>query len=661
MSDYPGITTLNLGNTFGAWYAKTNEIITRLNDMQVGGITGGDGILVEKHPSDEGGYTLSIANTVNKNMTFVGNVDIQGTLTYAFGGENSISAIAITVPSNPGVTVGHVVYIDNFGFVQRAIANDECSAEAIGIVVGFTGSDAQVAVSGRVFGSSLIETFLGVNGATLQKGTVYFLSSGVSGSGTTLEPNPIQNVSKPVLIGITSNAGIILPYRGFMGVTSGSFTGGSSFLVGVCGGYSGPIISNINSANSYLYDSVLDRDIDNPRTTGDVIVMQTLQVQAPGQGGFVSLYGNPIIRNSFELPPDFDGGTRVYSGKLNYRTSTSRIGSVTTQTVQVPKTNIKEYTLFSTSGVTSDVWRLKNIKVHIQDAPNLSFSFALIRVINRLGNSNYISDTSVDSESGPASYGLRFGLSEISAINNFDTTAGSANSITGITILNPKNTTPWKTVFEGITYYGDGSTGGDLKPTPSGWSTFTGSHTSDFNVIGALQNATPGSGKYPIIYGRNDHSQICADCTTRSLKTLSNRNYTWDVVSNIVGNTGDQKIVSEILKNSIEGTYVDFDNPTVGATLDTSILGWNSYYGAVSEALYIHIYDTEITRTASGFGSQSALDNKKTGTIFLEMAKLDINTQTETAIVIVPVNFERDYYEYSYTGKDLNFDGKFYP
>lgn len=659
MSDYPGITTLNLGNTFGAWYAKTNEMITRLNDMQVGGITGGDGILVQKHPTDQGGYTLSIDSSISKNITFLGNVDVQGTLTYAFGGENTISAIAITVPSNPGVTVGHIVYIDSSGLAQKAIANDECSAEAIGIVVGFTGSNAQVAVSGRILGQSLVETFLGVTGATLQKGTVYFLSSGVSGSGTTLEPNPIQNVSKPILLGITSNSGIILPYRGFMGVTSGGFSG--SFSGGFSGGYTGELITSINGPNSYLHDSQFDFANQTYRKTGDVIVMQTLISQAFGKQSI--FYENPIVSNQYDTWAEFASNNEIstYSGKFQCYSNITRSGNISTLLTQIPKTNIKQFTLYSTSGVTYDVWRLKNIKVHVQDVPNSSFSFSIIRMINRLGNSNFISDASESAEESAGNFALRFGLSEITAINNVGTVNGTASSITGINILQPRTILPKFRYFTGITYTGDGSTGANLKPNPSGWSTFNGTHTRDYNVIGAAQNPTPGSGKYPIIYGRNDHSQLCPDCIQKSLKSLSNRNYTWDFISNIVGNTGDQKIVSEIVKSSVEGTYVDFDNATVGVTLDTSILGWNAYYGEVSESIYVHIYDTEITRIASGFGNQFAEDNTKTATIFLEMTKFDINTNTEGATVIIPVNIDRDFYQTSYSGQDVIYNGKLYP
>jgi hypothetical protein len=666
MSDYSGITTLNLGNTFGAWYAKTNELITRLNTLQVGSITAGDGMIVSKHPSIAGGYTLSISNTINKNVTFAGNVEIQGTLTYAYGGEGTISAISVSVPYNSGVTVGNVVYVDNTGLAQKAIANDECAAEVLGIVVGFTGSSAQVAVSGRISGSSIVENFLGITGATLQKGTVYFLSAGVSGAGTTLEPSPIANVSKPVLLGITGNSGVILPYRGFMGATS---SGSSTTYSGLCGGYEGPIITSMNDVDGYLHSTLTDFNENVRRKTGDVVTVQTLRAELNRGDGVLSgtFYDELLAKFSYEIPEDVLVNTKIYSGKNPWRTSTSyqSLNQLTTLTLQIPKENIKQYTLFSTSGVTTDIWRLKNIKVHVQDAPERSFSFSLIRVINRLGNTNYISNTSSGTtgvEVGPGKLGLRFGVGEITAINTDTTITGSAASITSLTLLQPTTNLPFKRLFDGVTYSGDGSTGGNLFPTPSNWTTFSNStQTLDSNISAAGQNATPGSGKYPIIYGKNLHNPSCPECVSGAISTLSNRNYTWNFVTHTVGNTGDQKLVSEVIKSSMEGTSIDFSGTLSGVTMSTSILGWNAYYGAVSEALYIHLYDTEITKSVSGIGTVSASDNKKTGTIFLEMSKLDINTMTESGTVIIPVPFNRDVFEISYVGKELNAQNRLYP
>jgi hypothetical protein len=663
MSDYPGITTLNLGNTFGAWYNKTNELITRTNTLQVGSITAGDGLIVSKHPSIAGGYTLSISNTINKNVTFLGDVDIQGTLSYAYGGEATISAIALSVPIDSGITVGNIVYIDSDGIAQKAIANDECSAEVLGIVVGFTGSNAQVAVSGKISGSSTIANFLGITGGTLQKGTVYFLSSGISGAGTTLQPNAIENVSKPVLLGITSDVGIILPYRGFKGVTSsGSFTS----YGGLCGGYSGPIVTSINSANSYRSSSQRDYEQGISRTSGDVLGINSITYFYDGGEGTVTIdsYGLLFDRINYVIPW---GGFANYisnplnSGKRGWRQSQTTSAGVKEIELEVPKTNIKRYNLFSTSGITTDVWRLKNIKVHVEETPLRSFSFSLIRVINRLGNTNYSFNTNSDTsgvEEAPGKLGIRFGIQEISGINARVSVNGSANSITSLTILEPKTILPFKVFFDGVTYSGDGSTAGDLRITPN-WSTFSGAiTTNDGRILYGQQNPTPGNGKYPIIYGAENLSLSNLDDV---VSTLSNRNYTWIINSHIVGNTGDQKLVSEIIKSSVEGNSIDFDGTLSGITMDTAILGWNATYGAVSEGLYIHLYDSEITKPIAGIGTIDGTEHQKTGTIYLEMTKLDINTLTESGPVIIPVRFERDLHYIKNSGKDITTDNRRFP
>ena len=207
MADITNISSLSLGNTFGAWYSRTNDIIAGLNYRKVASITGGDGIIVTPHPSVTGGYTLDIASTVSKTVTFGNNVNITGNLTVSgvlnYSITNDVSGTVMSLPFNTGVTLGNLVYIDSTGKAQKAKADDECTAEVAGIVVGFTGTNAQVCTSGKFSGSSLVENFIGTAGATLIKGAVYFLSAGVSGAGTTLEPDSVRYVSKPVVIGIT--------------------------------------------------------------------------------------------------------------------------------------------------------------------------------------------------------------------------------------------------------------------------------------------------------------------------------------------------------------------------------------------------------------------------------------------------------------------------
>ena len=83
MPSFNDISTLSLGNTFGAWYNKTNEIINQVNLLDVASITGGDGILISDRPSPfTGGYTVEFSGNVTKNTTFAGNVSIAGTLTF---------------------------------------------------------------------------------------------------------------------------------------------------------------------------------------------------------------------------------------------------------------------------------------------------------------------------------------------------------------------------------------------------------------------------------------------------------------------------------------------------------------------------------------------------------------------------------------------------
>lgn len=117
MSDFTSINSISLGTTFGAWYAKTNEMITRLNALKVGGITGGDGILVRPQTSTQGGYTLDIASTISKNVTFNGNVTINGILSSSYGVD--VSGINVVLPANTGVTIGNIVYVDSTGKIEK--------------------------------------------------------------------------------------------------------------------------------------------------------------------------------------------------------------------------------------------------------------------------------------------------------------------------------------------------------------------------------------------------------------------------------------------------------------------------------------------------------------------------------------------------------------
>jgi len=672
MSDYSGITALTLGNTFGGWYAKTNEMISRLNTLNVGSITGGDGIIVSKHPSIAGGYTLNISNIISKNVTFDGNVTINGLLNYSFG--NEVSGLNILLPYESGVTIGNIVYVNSNGKVEKALADDVCTSEVAGIVVGFTGSSAQIATVGKISGSNLVETFLNSSGATLEKGVVYFLSYGISGSGTTAEPNTLNYISKPVLLGLTGDSGLILPFRGYKGsVTSGVCGTNPITISGISSG-----VLSFNGITGFLYE-VADDDEGSEVlvTTGHVIGVNTIgvaQFTNSPQASQATYFKNVAIDTKAPINSEFTflgGGYREeyrnlqnsdFSSRLNGKSSRQVGGNNVTLISEIAKSGMKQFTLYSTSGFTGDVWKLKNIKVHVQDPPFSTFSFSLIRTINRFGCTNFLTEANVGFDYIPVhpnTFSLRFGLSEISATNNSfgnHTIVGEADNITGLTILNPRIRTPTVTTFNGTVFSGLGITGGEPAQgnISTRWSSKFDSSAPmpDRKIIRTRRIQGP----YPIIYGRDSMGSLTnSKLTASSFHTVGNRNYTWDFVPNIVGNTTDQKLVSEILFSSVRGCTLDFNGATSGVTMDTSILGWNRFFGAVSESLSIQIYDTELT-----VDTLSGLDHNKTFTVFLEMSKYDVNTQSDlNQTVIIPVNIQRDTIETSWYGQDVNLSNQY--
>ena len=677
MANYPGITSLNLGNTFGAWYAKTNETIARLNDLKVGNITGGIGISASSHPSTVGLYNIELANNIakdvqfNQNVTVDGNLTVNGVLNYSFGGSDSVSGLNIEIPANTGVTLGNVVFIDSTGKAQKALADDECTSEAIGIVVGFTGDNAQVATSGKVSGSSLIQNFLGGSGS-LQKGVVYFLSAGVSGAGTTMEPDVTVNISKPVLIGLTADSGIILPYRGYVGSITGSFGGSTTVIQGVCGG-----VLSINGPNASLYANAEDLDKNILKQTGDLHSLN-----------YLILSGNPFRVGAVDLLENLDVGEAVFSNYIDHQTiffnkttgasnseKFSSIGNEDLYTTPIVKKttvnnkltfsieqNIKTncHTLFSTSGVTYDVWKLKNIKFSIKTAPYNDVSFLLLRSINRLGGTNYLNKLNYRNggsyETSPVGAYFAYGQSCILLVEDRtfavyrSAIVGNYQPLLNTPVLTPRIIEP-KIYFDGVTAGdGDGSTAAALSAY-SGLSSIIQieniiNQPINFGSVASTDTSSPplaafnypravsgfGTKRFPIIYGSTNINTIPDSQTYRfeQQRTVGSRTYTWDFNTNIVGgNTGP--FIGETIKGLMEGTTFDFNSPA-GYTMDTSILGWNAQYGSISENLYLYMWLPPTRSTALGGNTNFS------GTVFLEMSKYDINTQTELFTTIVPID-----------------------
>ena len=213
------INTLSGNNSFYDWFTKENsEIISKLNQCTVSGVTNGDGVLVSLNASS-GLATLSLGSTsgtIQTGLTFRGSIN--------FLGETVIPNISYKISGitlGSGYTFGSVVRVTTSGYTA-ARANDPDAAEMVGVISNLTSSNATLTLAGRISGN-----FTTVAGGTLSPGCVYFLSPSTGGYITTTEPTTIGQVSKPVILGLGETAGVVLQYRGNYLNASGAGGGGS--------------------------------------------------------------------------------------------------------------------------------------------------------------------------------------------------------------------------------------------------------------------------------------------------------------------------------------------------------------------------------------------------------------------------------------------------
>lgn len=207
MSFNTPISQLSGNSTFYDWFIKENtEIISKLNQVTVSGVTSGDGVLVNLNTTS-GLATLAIGGTsgnITSGLTFSGSV--------SFTGETAVPNISYKITGitsgTSGYTFGSVITITPTGYTT-AIANNPDTAEVVGVLSSRTAAYSILTLSGKIEGD-----FTTVAGGTLSPGCVYFLDPTVSGNITTTEPSTIGQVSKPVILGIGQTAGIVLPYRG---------------------------------------------------------------------------------------------------------------------------------------------------------------------------------------------------------------------------------------------------------------------------------------------------------------------------------------------------------------------------------------------------------------------------------------------------------------
>lgn len=201
------ISTLQGNTTFYDWYVKeNNEIIAKLNLLQVYGATSGDGVLAST--SSSGLLTLSIGGTAGKitsGLSFNGPVTFNNLVNLP----NVSYKITGLTSGTKGVSFGMPLRITTTGYTAGR-ANSQENAETIGIISNLDSTGVYLTVLGKVEGD-----FTSVNaGSTLSAGCFYFLSPSVTGGISTTEPSVSGQVSKPILLGLGATSGMVLPYRG---------------------------------------------------------------------------------------------------------------------------------------------------------------------------------------------------------------------------------------------------------------------------------------------------------------------------------------------------------------------------------------------------------------------------------------------------------------
>lgn len=200
-------------DTFQQWFETTNTIISEINGITIHNLIPGDGISLTSNGNNV--YTIKHGTSVATPVTFTGPVSFTNTV--SFSTAPSVSSVTVSVsPIISGITIGNVVRITDTGLTLSK-ADSKQNAEILGIVTGVESGAHTVSAAGNISNTTFANTIanlIGIAGATLTPGTVYFLSPSVAGGITTIEPTTYQHVSKPILLGFTGSSGLILPYRG---------------------------------------------------------------------------------------------------------------------------------------------------------------------------------------------------------------------------------------------------------------------------------------------------------------------------------------------------------------------------------------------------------------------------------------------------------------
>ena len=202
---------LNSNSSFYDWFTKENqEIIAKLNQINTFTVEGVNGITAPININ--GKASIGLSGKVDIGISFNGPA--------YFNGFAVIPNIAIKVPQitslSGGFTFGtpvRVYYdIDTSSVTYgAAMGDDPDKAEVMGIISEITATHSYVTMMGKIDGDF---TTVNTRGIGLTAGWIYFLDPSTAGKITDVEPIASGHVSKPVLMGLTGNSGMVLQMRG---------------------------------------------------------------------------------------------------------------------------------------------------------------------------------------------------------------------------------------------------------------------------------------------------------------------------------------------------------------------------------------------------------------------------------------------------------------
>jgi len=225
------INDLGSNSTFYDWFIKENtEIIEKLNMLKVFNIQGVNGITAPV--ATNGVASIGLSGKVDDGISFNGPA--------YFNNFAAIPNIAVKVPQINSTVGGFTfgtpvrVYWDtatNSVKYEAARGNDPDQAEVMGVISSITSTHSYVTLLGKIDGDfSQVNT----RGIGLTAGWIYFLDPGVTGNITDSEPVATGYVSKPVIMGLTGDSGLVLQMRGnYLNpiATSAGLSGSNSIIL----------------------------------------------------------------------------------------------------------------------------------------------------------------------------------------------------------------------------------------------------------------------------------------------------------------------------------------------------------------------------------------------------------------------------------------------